>query len=121
MPYSADYKLRFERANRLRKEGDAVGAVKVLRDLVADFPKTSAAYVVIGDILWDKGKLPAAAVAFRIATEHFPKLEIASLGLFHTLWRQSKTDAAFAEMKRFQSISQSQDYNEIVDEMLQEG
>ena len=97
-----------------------VGAIRVLRALVADFPKMSAAYLVIGDILWDDGRLPAASAAFRVATKHFPKLEIASLGLFHTLWRQSKTDAAFAEMKRFQSISHSQDYKEIVDEILQE-
>ena len=120
MPYSGDYKSRFERANQLRKEGDAHGAIKVLRALVADFPKQAAAYLIIGDILADEGRFPAAAAAFRVATRHFPKLEIASLGLFHTLWRQSKTDAAFAEMKRFQSISHSQDYKEIVDEILQE-
>ena len=119
MSYSADYKLRFESANRLRKAGDAAGAIRILRGLVADYPKMSAAYLVIGDILWDDGKLPAASVAFRVATKHFPKLEIASLGLFHTLWRQSRTDAAFAEMKRFQSISHSQDYKEIVDDILQ--
>jgi predicted Zn-dependent protease len=120
MPYSADYKSRFESANRLRKTGDAEGAIRVLRALVADFPKQAAAYLIIGDILWDEGRLPAAAAAFRVATTRFPKLEIASLGLFHTLWRQSKTDAAFAEMKRFQNISHSQDYKEIVDEILQE-
>ncbi|MEI6075352.1 MAG: hypothetical protein WCS94_07255 [Verrucomicrobiota bacterium] len=111
--------MRFESANRLRKAGDTAGAIRILRGLVADYPKMSAAYLVIGDILWDDGKLPAASVAFRVATKHFPKLEIASLGLFHTLWRQSRTDAAFAEMKRFQSISHSQDYKEIVDDILQ--
>ena len=118
MLYSKDYKLRFESANRLRKEGDAEGAISVLRALVADYPEKAAAYLVIGDILWDNGKLAAASAAFRVATEHFPKLEIASLSLFHTLWRQSQTDAAFAEMKRFQSISHIQDYKEIVDEIL---
>jgi len=96
MPYSADYKSRFERANQLRKAGDADVAIRVLRDLVADFPKQAAAYLIIGDILWDEDRLPAAAEACRIATKRFPKLEIASLGLFHTLWRQSKTGAAFA-------------------------
>jgi predicted Zn-dependent protease len=119
MPYSADYKLRFEKANRLRKEGDVTGAIKILRGLVGDFPKKSAAYLVIGDILWDDGRLSAASMAFRAATNRFPKLEIASLGLFHTLWRQARTDAAFEEMRRFQSISHSQGYKEIVDEILQ--
>ena len=120
MPYSVNYKLRFENANQFRKAGDADGAIRVLRDLVADFPQQAAAYLIIGDILWDEGRLPQAAAAFRVAIKHFPKLEIASLGLFHTLWRQSKTDAAFKEMKRFQSISHSQDYEEIVKEILQE-
>jgi predicted Zn-dependent protease len=120
MPYSANYKLRFESANQLRKSGDAESAIQVLRALVVDFPNQAAAYLIIGDILWDEGELPAATEAFRVATERFPKLEIASLGLFHTLWRQSKTDDAFEEMKRFQSVSHSKDYKEIVDEILQE-
>jgi predicted Zn-dependent protease len=119
MPYSVDYKLRFESANRLRKQGDVEGAITVLSALVADFPKLSAAYLVIGDILWDDERLSAASAAFRLATKHFPKLELASLGLFHSLWRQSKTDDAFAEMKRFQRISHSEDYQGIVDEILQ--
>ena len=85
--------------------------------MVADFPKKAAAYLIIGDILWDEGRLPAASAAFRIATKRFPKLEIASFGLFFTLWRQSKIYAAFEEMKRFQSVSFSKQYKEIVDEI----
>ena len=119
MPYSAEYKSRFESANRLRKEGNADGAIRVLRALVAEFPKQSAAYLVIGDILWDQGRLSAASAAFRVVTKRFPKSEIASRGLFHTLWEQSKSDAAFKEMKRFQSISFCQHYKNIVDEILQ--
>jgi predicted Zn-dependent protease len=119
MPYSIDYKERFKDANRLRKRGDNAGAIKLLRKLVADFPTKPAAYLVIGHILWDCGELAHASRAFRRATKRFPKLQIASLGLFHTLWKQSKTDAAFAEMKRFQRLSRCQDYEEIVNEILE--
>jgi predicted Zn-dependent protease len=119
MPYSIAYKEGFEDANRLRKRGDSAGAIKLLRKLVADFPAKPAAYLVIGDILWDCGELAHASRAFRRATRRFPKLQIASLGLFHTLWKQSKTDAAFAEMKRFQRLSHCQDYEEIVNEILE--
>jgi predicted Zn-dependent protease len=119
MPYSAAYKRKFAKANEFRKKGNADAAIKLLRALVAEFPERAAAYLVIGDILWDAGKLPAASRAFRIATKLFPKLEIASLGLFHTLWAQSKTDAAFAEMKRFQMISSCRDYEKIVNVILQ--
>ncbi|MDB6026786.1 MAG: hypothetical protein JWM68_3009 [Verrucomicrobiales bacterium] len=120
MRYSAAYILRFKNANQLRKKGDPNGAIKMLRALVVDFPKKPVAYLIIGDILWDQGQLPKASAAFRAATRVFPKSEIASLGLFHTLWRQSKTDAAFEEMKRFQRISFCKDYQEIVDEILQQ-
>ena len=119
MSYPTECNERFENAKRLRAAGDAEGAIQILRTLVSDFPTKPAAYLIIADILWDESKLPEAAAAFRVATEHFPKLQIASLGLFHTLWRQSKTDEAFEEMKRFQSISFSQDYKDIVDEILQ--
>ena len=119
MPYSTAYKERFEGANRLRKQGDSAVALKLLRKLVADFPAKPAAYLVIGDILWDCGELAEASKVFRRATRRFPKLQIASLGLFHTLWKQSKTNAAFAEMKRFQKISHCQDYEEIVNEILE--
>jgi predicted Zn-dependent protease len=118
MPYSAVYKERFESANRLRKQGDSTAAIKLLRKLVADFPGKPAAYLVIADIFWDNGKLASSSRAFRTATRLFPKLQIASLGLFHTLWDQSKTDAAFREMKRFQAISCCCDYEEIVNEIL---
>jgi predicted Zn-dependent protease len=119
MSYSADYRLRFKSADHLRKQGDTIGAIKILRDLISDFPKNPAAYLIVGDIFWDQGELSKASTAFRVATKHFPTLEIASLGLFHTLWQQSRTNAAFEEMKRFQTTSFSLDYKEIVDEILE--
>ncbi len=119
MPYSKTYKLRFAISGQLRKKGDTNGAIRILRQLVAEFPEKPAAYLIIGDILWEEGKLAQASKEFRAATKHFPKSKIASLGLFHTLWKQSKTDAAFDEMKRFQSISFCSDYEEIVNEILE--
>jgi predicted Zn-dependent protease len=118
MPSSADYKLKFEKANQLRTAGDADGAMRILRGVIAEFPKKPAVYLVIGDILWDTGRLSAASKAFKVATKRFPKLEIASHGLFHTLWQQAKADAAFEEMKRFQAVSHSRDYEKIVNAIL---
>jgi hypothetical protein len=61
MAYSPDYISRFEGANRLRKAGDVAGAVRILRSLVADFPAKAAAYLVIGDILWDAKRLSSGS------------------------------------------------------------
>jgi predicted negative regulator of RcsB-dependent stress response len=83
-------------------------------------PQEAGAYLVIADILWDKGKLAQASKEFRATTKQFPKSRIASLSLFYILWAQSKTDAAFDEMKRFQSISFCRDYEEMVNEILQQ-
>ena len=118
MIYPAAYKAELAKASRLAKRGNTQDAIQTLRGLVADFPKKPAAYLVIGDVFWQADKWLQASKAFRVATKQFPKLEIASLGLFHTLWAQSKTDEAFDEIKRFQSISYCRDYAEIVDEIL---
>ena len=50
---------------------------------------------------------------YKCAIKISPKSEHASLGLFHCLWDQGKTDEALEEMKRFMSISDSEDYREI--------
>lgn len=118
MSYSLDYRRRFGAAVKLRDKGDAAGAIGILRQLIAEFPDKSAAYLVTADILWDQGSLAKASNEFRATTERFPDLKIASLGLFHTLWAQSKTDAAFDEMKRFQKISFCREYEDIVNEIL---
>src|SRR5437016_4932482 len=105
MPCSKDYRLRFRRGIQLKKKGDMHGAIRVLRQLIVEFPEHAAAYLIIGSILWDEGKLALASKEFRATTKRFPKSKIASLCLFHTLWAQGKTDPAFDEMKRFQRIS----------------
>jgi predicted Zn-dependent protease len=120
MSQSKNYKLRFRDVSQLRDQGDADGAIRVLRQLIAEFPEKVAAYLIIGDILWDESKLAQASKQFRTATKRFPKSKIASLGLFHTLWQQSKTDAALDEIKRFQSVSFCSDYEEIINEILHE-
>ena len=118
MSISASYKRTFAKANRFRRCGDSRRAMAILRTLMRDFPDKAAAYVVLGDILWEAGELKKAARAFRVATERFPKLEIASKGLFHTLWDQAETDAALNELGRFQSVAFSQDYADILDDIL---
>ena len=109
MPYSTAYKERFGEANRLTKRGDSAGAIKLLRKLVADFPAKPAAYLFIGDIHWDCGELAHASSAFRRATKRFPKLQIASLGLFHTMGavqdgRCVRRDEAFSETFTLQGL-----------------
>ena len=46
--------------------------------------------------------------------------EQASLGLFHSLGRMGKTDAAFDEMRRFVKSNDSPRYRQLLREMLAE-
>ena len=77
-------------------------------------------------ILWylagmykDLGKLDRAIPLYRRATQLSPKLERASLGLFHALWESDQLDEALEEMKRFQLLTNwsCRDYVEILAEI----
>jgi len=63
--------------------------------------------------------LNEAASAFEHAVELAPKLEAVSKGLFHCLWEMGQRDKALEEIKRFQSISDSKDYREIIREIIE--
>ena len=39
------------------------------------------------------------------------------MGLFHSLWKNERQNEAMEELKRFQTISHSKDYAEIVKEI----
>jgi len=46
-----------------------------------------------------------------------PKSELASLGLFHSVWDKGDYDSAWGEMKRFfLAGGRSQDYDDILEE-----
>lgn len=47
-----------------------------------------------------------------------PHSEMASLGLFHSLWRTDRTDAAFDEMRRFLKSNDSPHYRRLLRDLL---
>lgn len=79
--------------------------------------KSTAILAVLGDVCWDLGELENAVSIFKSAVELSPALEAVSLGLFHCLWKLEKRMEALEEIKRFQSISDSEDYRRIVKEI----
>jgi hypothetical protein len=70
-----------------------------------------------GMFTWYMRLLEEAVSIFKYAIELSPKLEAVSLGLFHCLWQLGKREKAMAEMIRYQSISDSEDYREIIKEI----
>jgi tetratricopeptide (TPR) repeat protein len=107
-----------EEAIRLKNERDFSGAVKILRMAVRLYPKCSPAHGLLGGIYFSFLNRPAAALPHcKKAAKLAPKSEMASLALFHSLWELDRQVEALEEMKRFQTISHSRDYDEILAEI----
>jgi predicted Zn-dependent protease len=73
-------------------------------------PASASVHAFLADTLWDQGRLTQAIASFRKAVELAPKSEMASLGLFHTLLESGDRADAIAEMNRFLSLSDSEEY-----------
>ena len=86
-----------------------------------DFPKAAKLWGYLGFLHGEAGDAVKAAQAFRKATGLSPHSEQASLGLFHSLWRSGKTNAAFDEMRRFVKANDSPRYRQLIREMLADG
>lgn len=112
------YQDQFEEALRLREQGDLPEAQRILEGLVASQPRSAALFAVLGDLYWDLGFLDKSISSFRTATQIATRSEDASLGLFHTLWQAGREDEAFDEMKRFMNISNSEEYRELIKNMI---
>ena len=110
-------KQRFSEAVKFKDAGQFDSAKRLLLDLANEDPESTATFAVLGDVCMDMGVLDEAVTAFKRAVELAPTLEAVSLGLFHSLWKLGRRVEALEEAKRFQSISDSEDYREIIKEI----
>lgn len=101
---------QFEHARQLREAGKLVEARDYLETIVAGGSESIAVFAVLASVHWEMQNLRDAISLFRRATELAPRNELASLGLFHTLWESGMHDAAFAEIKRLVSLRPSHEY-----------
>jgi predicted Zn-dependent protease len=110
-------KKQFSEAVKFKEAGQLKAAKELLIDLAQQDPKSTAILAVLGDVYWDLEELEEAISTFRRAIEIAPTLEAVSLGLFHCLWKLERREEAMEEIKRFQTISDSEDYRQIVKEI----
>jgi predicted Zn-dependent protease len=108
-------------AVELKEAGQLQAAEEILARLNREDPESATILAVLGDVYWDLGRLSDAVITFSRATRLSPTLEAVSLGLFHCLWKLGRQDEAMEEIKRFQTISDSQDYRDIIEEINKEG
>ncbi|HEX4125277.1 MAG TPA: hypothetical protein VHY37_11165 [Tepidisphaeraceae bacterium] len=96
-------------------------AIDHLAQQAPNFPKAPSLWGYLGLVYNEAGDQPKAQHAFRIAARLSPHSEQASLGLFHSLWHQGKTNAAFNEMRRFVKSNDSPRYRQLIRDMLADG
>jgi predicted Zn-dependent protease len=110
-------KVPFAAALKLKKKRRLASARKVLLELSRKDRKSIAILLVLGGVCWDMGLLNEAVRTFKRATRLAPTLEIASLGVFHSLWELGEEAQALKEIHRFMTVSDSRDYREIIREI----
>ncbi len=100
--------------------GRLAQAIHGLAEQANAFPRAPRLWGYLGFLHGENGDPKNAARAYRRTTELSPRSELASVGLFHSLWRSSKADAAFDEMRRFIQRNDAPRYRELLRDMLAE-
>ena len=95
-------------------------AIDRLAEQADAFPKAPRLWGYLGLLHGENGDLKNAARAYRRTTELSPRSQLASVGLFHNLWRWNKIDVAFDEMWRFVQQNDAPRYRELLRDMLAE-
>jgi predicted Zn-dependent protease len=108
----------FALAQQQSRLGQTRAVVQTMRELVRRRPKSGLLAAVLANALASLGEMDEAERYFQRAVGLAPKSEKVSLGLFHCLWGQGKTDAAFEEMKRFECLAHSPEYQAILNGIL---
>lgn len=114
---SEHHEAMLNKALDLRDAGDFNQALELLRDLTSDAPDDLDILFYYGTILFHLDRFQEASEVFRTFLESRPKNELASLALFHCLWSLGRRREAVDEMKRFMAISDSREYNRLLDEI----
>jgi Flp pilus assembly protein TadD len=112
------FRSALDRAIKQNRSGDWQRSVQLLRKLLREHPHSAAAHGYLAAVYLEHGDDQSAARHFRAAARLNPKSEKASLGLFHSLWSLDREGAAVAEMRRFLSISSSEEYMRLLRDLI---
>jgi predicted Zn-dependent protease len=114
-------KTTLDRSIKLIGRGKHREALRILNPLSRQHMRSAAVFGTLGRAFFEIGDMEKAGNAFRRAVDLNPKSELASLGLFHSLWGQEAASEAFAEMRRFLSMTDSTEYKTLLRDLAVEG
>lgn len=102
-------------ALHLRQMEDMEGAERALSALIADYPEDLDLRVIYAGVLFNLQRFTEAALHFERILTARPTSEVASKGLFHSLWSTERKQEAVNEVKRFYAAGgESAEYNALV-------
>jgi predicted Zn-dependent protease len=105
----------------LHRAGKSRQAARQLERLAEAHPRSAAVAGYLGGVYLDLDNPQRALVHFRRATSLAPKSELASVGMFHSLWSLDAVHEAFDEMRRFLKMSDSKEYGKLLRDLTVEG
>lgn len=105
----------FNRALRLRDDGQLEEASEILLDLAERHPDVAAPAGVLGGIYAQLGRSDDAANCFRRAVEINPRSELANRGLFHALWNLGEESEAIAVIRGYTELTGSDAFRDILE------
>jgi tetratricopeptide (TPR) repeat protein len=112
------YKQAIDLAFELNQQGKNEESVAALSTIYKDIPADDIGSLgIVGSLFREANELDKGLYCFQKAFEVDPNNPRVSLGLFHSLWRLERYDEALDELKRFLSVSESEEHNRVLSEM----
>jgi predicted Zn-dependent protease len=108
-------------AIKANRAGQASRAIGMLKTLAAEYPKSAAVIGYLGGVYFEQERFADAEKAFRKTVALSPKSELASLGLFHSLWSLGRRHESFAEMRRLLTNVDSEEYKTLLRDLAVAG
>lgn len=114
---SPEDKEKYAAIQELSRAGSHEKMVSLLDELVVSYPNEPSFRGMLANGLWEVGDFDRSINEFKTVVKMAPLVEAYSLGLFHCLWDVGRVEEAFAEMNRFLTMSDSDDYRKILSEI----
>jgi predicted Zn-dependent protease len=119
--YPIEFENEFNKAITQRDTGQYNLAIETFVSLQDKFPNEILPYVFAGEIYLDINEIASAIKNFKIAVQLNPRSEMASLGLFHSLWESGNTTEAFNEISRYLTDNNhSKKYKKLITDIINE-
>ena len=100
---------------------EAQARLRALKLEIIVAPDATSIAGFLAGIYFELNDLKNASEYFRRTTELSPKSELASVGLFHSLWGQGFKQEAVDEMRRFLALADSAEYSQLLHDLAVEG